>query len=243
MKNQKTLLLLLLTVLVLLGCACLPRLAGRLLDAAGARSGFSAMPSVALDLSGTERRALTTGEKIALLRQSRSLLVTASEAAMTEAEATAAAGSALDLLAAAGLLQPFDVSVLSAQPRLYIDESDPDRYGIFWTVTLVSEAAGTSLSLELDDETGAVFSLSYNVPPAPGDPDTLWERNYSTMDTLASLYLRQLGLAPEGTALPALEYEELRGDVLCGLFRSADGEITVEFYVSSPGGFWTFFPE
>lgn len=245
MRRLKNAMVFLVTLGLLAVGAGLPRLVAvatdrNHLDQPGTRE----MQSIDLDLSG-ERRELSVGGKIDLLRHCQIIDITEKEATMTVAEVNAAAEAAMAEYVDAGIFQWFDITSWTSQPKLCIDPDAPDNYGIFWMVTVINELKPyQSLGIDIDDETGTVYSIRYDLY-GEYSLDGVWERNYSTMDAVSHVYLNQLGLLEQNME-PNIEYGELDGEVLCGRFFFKDddfGKIGIEFYVTGTGSFWVYFTE
>ena len=246
MRKLKTALIFLVTLALLAVGAAMPKLLAMVNDRNHLNQpGTQQMQSIALDLSG-ENRVLSTVGKIDLLRSGKIIAVTENEASMTEAAVNATAGAAMEAYINAGIFQWFDVTAWNASPMLCIDPDAPDHYGIFWSVTILNENEPyQSLMMDIDDETGKIFSIRYDCY-GTYSLDGVWERNTAVMDAFTHVYLNQLGLLDQENTEPNMEYGELDGEVLCGRFFLTDddhGEIAIEFYVTGTGSFWNFFPE
>lgn len=247
MKKVKTWLILLITILLILGIASLPVLTAAALDRNHLnKPGSREMASIALDLSG-ERQALSPAGKIDLLSRGKTIGITEREASRTAAEINGALEEQMDAYVAAGIFEWFGYTSWIAQPYLCVDLEEPDNYSIFWSVTIVNENKPyQSLGVDLDDETGKIYSIRYDVY-GEYDLDGVWERNAATLDAFAHIYLDQLDFMEDPQNMgPNMEYGELDGEVLCGAFSMKDqeyGEIGIEFYTTGSGGFWIYFPE
>lgn len=245
MKKLKNAVILLLTLL-LIGCgAILPGIVGALMDRDMVnQTGTREMASIALDMDG-EKRSLTTVGKIDLLCRAQSINITEKEASMTVPDVNAAVEKAIQAYIDAGVFEWFDFDAWITQPKLCIDPDNPDNYGIFWNVTIINKNAPyQSLVMDIDDETGTVYSIRYDIYESYS-VDGVWERNAAVMDGVVHVYLSQLGMM-EPDAEPYLEYGELDGEVLWGGFYFTDenyGHCGIEFNVTGSGSFWNYFPE
>lgn len=245
MKKLKNAMILLLTILFI-GCgAILPGIVAAVMDRDNVnQTGTREMASVALEM-GEERRSLTTGGKIDLLRRGKCINITEKDASMTEADVNAAVETAMAEYIDAGVFGWFDYSAWTAVPKLCIDPDAPDNYAVIWTVTVIQETNPyQTLAVDVDDETGRIYSIRYDIY-GEYSLDGVWERNAAVMDAVTHVYLNQLGLLQEN-AEPNIEYSELDGEVLCGTFLFRDEEfaqVGIEFYVTGTGSFWIYFPE
>lgn len=248
-KLKNTLILLLSAALIALGAA-LPEITAALADRETvSRSGTRKIPTFALDIAdgNGEPRSLSAAGKIDLLRDGRVINISENEARMTEAEVNAAAEAAMAAYIDAGIFEWFDYTAWNVQPKLCVDPDTPENYSIFWMVTIINENEPyQSLGMDIDDETGKVYSIRYDVY-GEYQLDGVWERNYAVMDTLVHVYLTQLGLLdPQQNVEPNIVYGELDGEVLCGglFFENEEFDLQrIEFYVTGTGAFWIYFPE
>lgn len=247
MRKLKIALIFLVTVALLTVGAVLPRLVAMVTDRNHLnQSGTQEMQSINLDLSG-ERRALSTVGKIDLLSRGQTINITEKEASMTVAEVNAAVEAAMAEYVDAGIFEWFDITAWNTQPKLCVDPDAPDNYGIFWMVTILNENEPYQcLMMDIDDETGKVFSIRYDIYVAYS-LEGIEERNFGIRDTFVHVYLSQLGLWDDrGNVEPYVEYGELDGEVFYGVFMLRDeeyGDIPIEFNVAGPGSFWVYFRE
>lgn len=248
MKNIKVPILILLTILLLIACASLPAIAAAVQDKASVNnSGYSDMQSVELNL-GEEKETLPMMGKLAMLGNMEVVNIDLSQASMTEEEVFTAVEAQMAAYEEAGIFQWFDVTLRSAVPKLGVDLDDANNFLVHWTVSFVNEDNPISLVLDIDDETGKILSLTYGVYDS-FTMDGVWKRNKVIMDDFTDVYFTQLGLTEaaeyaESTGT-GYEYSERDGGVSSALYSFGDvtyGEITMEFYVEGPGGFYLYFP-
>lgn len=248
MRNLKTSLLLLLTVLLLAGFAALPVIAASLQDSRVVnQSGYQQMQTMKLDY-GNEIETLPIMGKLALFTIMQTIDIDASQASMTEEEAFLAAETQMKAYEEAGIFQWFDVALRSATPKLGIDPNDATNYVVFWTVTYISEKSqNQTLLLDIDDETGKILCIRHEVYESYS-MDGVWERNQKIMNAFTDIYFSQLGMteAKEYAESEAgFEYYERDGGVSNALYSFGDvnyGEISIDFIVEGAGGFYLYFP-
>lgn len=244
MRNFKILLSLLMTLALIAAGANLPRFVSDRMDREiMGQSGSRDMASIALDLSG-ENRKLTTAEKITLLSRGKTIAVSENEASMTMAEVNAAVEKQMEAYIDAGIFEWFEYTSWITQPYLCVDPQAPENFALFWTVTIVNEMHPyQTLGVDIDDETGTIYSIRYDQLGSFPVED-VWEQNYANMDAFVHVYLNQLGLL-DANMEPHLEYGELDGLVLCAEFvftEAGYGKCALEFYMTAPGGYWIYFP-
>ena len=248
MRNMKTSLLILLTVLMLVLFASLPVIAASVQDSVtGNSAGFREMQTLKLDF-GAAKETLPMMGKLAMLGNMEIIDIDPSQATMTEEEVFQAVEARMRDYEEAGIFQWFDVSVRGALPRLGIDLNDPSNFLVFWTVSFSSKDGDTrSLVVEIDDETGNILYIC-NAVYESFSMDGVWERNSAVMTDFTDIYFSQLGMTEEKeyaqSTKTGYEYLERDGGVSQALFSFGDavyGEVNVEFYVEGTGGFYLFF--
>lgn len=249
MRKLKAPLLILLTILLLIAGANLPKAAAVVQDSTANTVGYSDMQSVSLDLSGN-RGSLSVEEKLLLLRDNNILSITEDEASMTLEEVQAAVDAAMRPYEDAGIFQWFKASSANYVPVLCLDPEDPERYNIFWSVSFVNKNEPYQiLMLDIDDETGIPFSIRYEIYGSY-DLKNVLERNYTVMRAFTDIYFRQLGWTEvadyaESTGT-GYEYGVLDGEVSLSRYSFGDaryGEINIEFYVTGTGSFYNYFSD
>ena len=248
MRNLKTSLLILLTILLLAAFAALPVIAASLQDDRVVnQSGYQQMQTLKLDY-GNEKETRPIMGKLALFSIMQTIDIDSSQASMTQEEAFLAAETQIKAYEDAGIFQWFDVALRSATPKLGIDPNDATDYVVFWTVTYISEKEqNQTLLLDIDDETGKILGIRHEVYESYS-MDGVWERNQKIMNEFTNIYFSQLGMtaAKEYAESEAgFEYYERDGGVSNALYSFGDvtyGEISIDFYVEGAGGFYLYFP-
>lgn len=249
MSNFKITVLILLTLLFLAACAVLPVLAAVVQDSTTTNHfNQSGMKSIELDMN-KHRESIPMMGKLALLRNMETINIDPSQASMTEAEVFQAAQEQMKAYEEAGIFQWFDVTLRSAEPKLGIDLKDANNFLVYWTVSFVNEdGEGQWLNLDIDDETGRILCIYYGVYGSYS-MDGVWQRNKIIMQEFTDIYFSQLDLTvAKERALSAengYSYNERDGGVSSALYSFWDatyGEISLEFYVEGPGGFYLHLP-
>ena len=229
---MKKLLILLAAGLLLLGAA-MPRLVGEAQDHATlSHSGYSDIRAVQLNwpaLSGTD--------KLSILSHAQPMDIAHTQASMTQEEVFAAVEREMTLYEDAGIFRWFETTLQMAVPKLGIDGNDVNRFLVHWTVTYINKTdPSRSLMVDLDDESGKILSIRYDVFYETYSMDGVWERNRATMDAFTEIYFSQLDVTP-----PDYEYFERDGGVSSALYRFE--EFAIEFFTEGAGGFYLYFPE
>lgn len=244
MKKLKIPILLLLTLGLLLLFACLPGIVSAVSDfQAGKAPTCRDIRSVRLDIS--QDGPLSFPDKLLLLKDAQVVDLDQSQATMTEVEVEGAVTAFLQNCETAGVIEPFVPTHFSMQPKLVYDYYDPSSYLVVWSVTILSKKEPNRfLLLDVDDETGAILSISYNVSRS-FTMDGVWERNRAVMDRFVSLYFDQLGiLYADSAQMPAsldigFEYREVDGGVSEASYtftNSRNQVFTVLISVDGAGG-------
>lgn len=249
MRKLKVLLLILLTILLLIVGANLPKVVAAVQDSTANTVGYSDMQSVSLDLSGT-RSSLSTAEKLLLLRSNNILSITEDEASMTLDEVYAAMEAAMEPYEDAGIFQWFKATSADYIPVICLDPENPERYNIFWSVSMVNKNEPYQiLMLDIDDETGIPFSIRYETYGSYSLNNVL-ERNYTVMKAFTDIYFRQLGWTESADYAESTdtgyEYGVLDGEVSLSRYSFGDvryGEVIIDFYVTGTGSFYNYFPD
>ena len=228
---MKKLLILFAAGLLLLGAA-MPWIVGEAQDRAMLRrSGYSEITAVALDWSGSSGI-----DKLSILSHAQPMDVSHTQATMTQEEVFAAVEREMALYEEAGIFQWFETTRQTAVPKLGIDANDVNRFLVHWTVTYINKMDPShSLMVDLDDETGKILSIHYDVYDTYS-MDGVWERNRAAMDAFPKIYFSQLDVTP-----PDYEYFERDGGVSSALYHFE--EFDIEFFVEGAGGFYLYFPE
>ena len=249
MSNFKMTFLILLTILFLAACAVLPVIAAVVQDSTTVNHfNISQMKSIELDMN-KHRETIPMMGKLALLRNMETINIDPSQASMTEEEAFQAAQEQMKAYEEAGIFQWFDVTHRYAEPKLGIDLKDANNFLVYWTVSFVNEdGEGQWLNLDIDDETGKILCIYYGVYGSYS-MDGVWQRNKIIMQKFTDIYFSQLDLAvAKELALSTVNgyayYEQDGGvsDALYNFWDATYGEISLEFYVEGPGGFYHHLP-
>lgn len=233
MKNTRnTYWVLMLTAIVILLCALLPRVMGGIQDKqAMNRVGYSQSAQVQLEI----QRDMTPLGKLSLLCRMEGVLEVPEDfAEMTVEEAEGAALDALQPYVDAGLIPEFSVWHIEAEPLLILTPEEVDLAGLVWAVTILEdEEAVMHVSLDLDDATGKLLRLNYTYE--------YWDKTdlHGTLARFEEVYFA--GLAVEDYENFATEDLENRyiGDHVAGKrYRIGDqvyGEINLDLYVYQHG--------
>ena len=228
---MKKILVFLTGLLLLLG-AILPRIVAAVQDdAILSRGGYSEITTIRLDF--LER---TMMDKLSILSHAQPVDITRTQATMTQEAVFAAVEREMAMYEDAGIFQWFEITRLTAQPKLGIDVNDVNHYLVYWTVTYINKKdPNRSLVVDLDDESGKILSIRYEVYDTYS-MDGVWERNRATMDAFTEIYFSQLDLTPRD-----YEYFERDGGVSSALYHFE--EFAIEFFAEGAGGFYLYFPE
>lgn len=249
MRDFKIPFLTFLTILILVTCAMLPVIAAFVQDSSTAnQSSHSEMKSMKLEIN-KHRETIPMVGKLSLLQNMETINIDPSQASMTEEEAFQAAQEQMEAYEDAGIFQWFDVTHRFAEPRLGIDLKDANNFLVYWTVSFVNEdGQGQWLNLDIDDETGKILCIYYGVHGSYS-MDGVWQRNKIIMQEFTDIYFTQLDLTVAKEFALSSEsgysYSERDGGVSSALYSFWDatyGEISLEFYVEGPGGFFLHFP-
>lgn len=224
--------LIFLTVLLLLLGGGMPWIVSAVQDNALLHhSGYRDIDAIQLDFA--ER---SMADKLSLLSHSHPVDITHTQATMTQEAVFAAVEREMAQYEDAGIFRWFETTRRSAQPKLGIDVNDVNRFLVYWTVTYINKKdPSRSLMVDLDDETGKILSIRYEVYDTYS-MDGVWERNRATMDAFTEIYFSQLDVTP-----PDYEYFERDGGVSSALYRFEEFEIA--FFAEGAGGFYLYFPE
>ena len=155
---------------------------------------YTDMPSIQLNISKAQQFAVL--DKLALLGTVETANAVPAQMTMSEAQAVDAANAFMRQYENAGLLQPAVSPTVSATPKLLYDLTDPSNYLFVWTVSIICEAESCHqyFLCDVDDQTGQILCLSYDIYKQPYEPEGVRERNRAAADTFTSIYFEQLGL-------------------------------------------------
>ena len=248
MNKLKMPLAIVLTVVLLLLCAALPKFVSLIIDIKSGQSpSYTDMATVQLDLSSNS--SFTTTDKLALMCTAEATNISPDQMTMTEDDVHAAVTAFLKQLESSGIFSGFEPTVLSIQPKLMFNLSDSSQHIAVWTVSFTcDDEPYQSLLLDVDDETGQILSVSYNIYQSY-EMETVWEHNAVVLRILAEVYFSQLGLG-EGMNVAAInteqiyDYNEVDGGVTEAVYMFESplfGEFYIQFTVDGAGGFSTIF--
>lgn len=247
MKKLKIPLAIIITLGLLCLLACLPRIVSGILDlSSGKKPSYNDISAVQLDIdrSGQERSFM---DKLSILKDAQAVDLNQSQAAMPEAEVEAAVAAFLEQCESAGIYEPFEPSYVSMQPKLVYRKEDSSQYLIVWSVTMRNKKSpNQNLLLDVDDETGKILSVQYNIYRSFAMED-VWERNKTVIDRFSALYFEQLGMTQAAdtaqinqSELLGYEYGEVDGGVSEAIYKFSYGdseELTVKILADGAGGF------
>ena len=236
--------LLLLTLVLLVLGAALPRIAAFMQDTARqSHSGHSEMQALQLDLA-EERNLLSFMGKLSALGRGGPISISDGAVAMSEAEAYAAAEKAMAAYENARLFQWFDVSYASAQPNISISMENVNHTVVYWTVSyMYKKDPNQTLVLDIDDETGKVLRVTYH-KYSTFSMEGVWEHNRDALERFAEVYFSQLGLQEQADQAKAAGYYtfyERDGGVSAAQYIFNDetyGEIVIDLYAEGSGSFY-----
>ena len=140
----------------------------------------------------------------------------------------------MERCAAAGILQPFEPTTFTLQPKLLYDLSDFSKHFTLWSVVLLNETdPHQSLLLDVDDETGQILSLSYYINREFAMDQSVISYNKSLMEIFTGLYFEQLELTQEATAIKASN-PETDGETRYSYAEKKNGSIFTTYTFESP---------
>lgn len=247
-KHIATPLLLFVTMLLLGITASLPRIVAAVHDRATVdHIHYDEMESLKLDLS-EKRQEMPIMEKLAMLGSMTTVDIDPSQTSMTEEEVFAAAEGAMEAYVQAGVFEWFDVTLRVATPKLGIDADDTNHFLVYWTVAYLNEYdSSRSLILDIDDETGKILCLRYDVYDSY-TMEGVWVRNQAVMEKFTDIYFAQLGLSEAAQYAKSNEvgyaYYDRDGGVSDAQYSFGDalyGEVCLTFCVEGAGGFYLYF--
>lgn len=247
MKKLKIPIAIIITLGLLYVFACLPNIVSGILDFhIGKTPSYNDILTVKLDLS-QDRQEMSFPEKLLLLRDAQPVNINPSQTTMSEEEVEKAITAFMQQCERAGIYEAFVPTNLSMQPKLMYDISDPSKHIAIWTVTMINKnEPNQTLGFDVDDETGAILCMSYNIYRSY-TMDDVWERNKVVMDRFAELYFDQLGMLAITDAAEAnpsydvgYEYKEVDGGVSKAIYTISNSKIerfAIYITVDGAGGF------
>lgn len=195
MKKRMFPLPILLTALLLISFAFLPALAGILQDTGvektvSNRPLHSIEPHISANGSG-----LHFPDKLAILQKCEVSSIVSAMATMTETQVRTAVENGIQQYLETDIIHPFQSWELQAMPYVAISGQDSQRWFLFWYVILseTSDDIQHSLSVRVDDETGAFLTVEYTGPYASVDW-TLMDQTSPPLNQFTKIWLEQAGL-------------------------------------------------
>ncbi len=243
MNKLKIPVLILTTLSLLILFALLPKLISSVLDIRLSQTpAYSDIFSFNLS---ADRRKYTAADKLALLGSAETANATQNQMAMDEGEVNDSVYAFMQQCEAAGIFQMFEPSTVSMQPKLLYDLSDSSKHILVWTVTMLYKGEPSqSLLLDVDDETGQILCVKYNIYQ-PYVMDGVWERNKTVIDTLTNLYFSELELSEAAnSALGNGAFSQVDGgvtEVVYTFDSPAFGRVHMQLTADGAGGFMTTF--
>ena len=253
MRRIKVISVILLSVMLIVGMALLPRgIAGISDMLANGKPGTVSMQTV--ELSVYSHQTDEPGymmRKLALEQRITSIPIRPEQAAMTEKEVITAAMDGMMVYTEAKMFEWFEYDLCIAQPYLGIDPEDKSNNTIFWGVSFSHETNPYhSLFLHIDDETGEIIYIYYETYGADQynyyDP----ENQRLMMEGFVDAFLRplnltfgQLGEYKNLQDASAVE-QTLTDDTTCVRYTFDDaryGTIHIQFHIT-PHGFYVHLP-
>ena len=242
MGKIKSILVVLLTVVLLIGGSLLPTAATRIQDKTAMNMvQYENIEALQLRLE-EEALSMTYPEKMFLMMHGSGMDVTDEDTRIKEKHIMETTYTAIAPYMDLFLGGSFDNDYLEYYPVMVYDESNPSRYAYYWHVILsLDMSENDTVSVVLDDETGKVIAIEMI------DPDMMLEPEYSQklQYTLEEIYLGELGIFPDDQWPLALESADAYGDpaamdmtVAATQYRFADpvyGDILVQIGVRTDG--------
>lgn len=233
MRKLISALILVLTLVVIAASAFLPQIVAAVQDGAMMnKTQYGSLQSVRLEI----REELPALAKIALVSDmSNCIAIDPEDAAMNEAEAHAAANTALEPYLSAGLMEPYKESYSEWRPLLIQSPTIPELNGIVWEGMIVGDTdVYYVIQVWIDDATGDLLRIDFC-------SNYLIEKDLREdyLNTFCDIYFTNLGIT---------YYEQYRTDDLISeyldqgtravCYRFGDivyGEINVELFVNQYG--------
>lgn len=246
MRNYKSVLLVLLTILTVAGLGGLPELAALWQDSRGAApSGYAQIQGILLEPEDT---ATPIMGKLAALSRMETISVDSTEmSSRTVEEMLSVARTQMADYEQAGIFRWFSVDQCWAQLNLGIDTADVTNYLLYWTVCFIGgEGDYSSLMLDIDDETGKILNICYDVYGREGTGDN----NEALMTALTDVYFSQLDLTEAAAYAQSsgagYSYYDWDDGVSNAQYSFGDvlyGQINMVFCVESNGSFYIAFTD
>lgn len=196
MKKQLIPISILLTLLLLVALAFLPRFIGRMQDHIIPKEPAS-VPLLSIDPAFLDRRdSLTFSQKLILLSKYENMSIVPAMASMTEADVLAAVNQQLQDYVDAGIFPQLSFTKTALHPLVAIDQENPSNYMLYWMAHLSCDENGVyySMDLEIDDETGKILTLTYTRFEKDAS-QSLPPLDYPLLEKFSQIYLNQLDLS------------------------------------------------
>ena len=209
MDKIKSVLVILLTVVLLIGGSLLPTMATRILDKTTTNMvQYEDIEALQLRLE-EEALSMTYPEKMFLMMHGAGMDITDEDTKIKETDILEVTYTAMMPYMDLFFGGSFDNDYLEYYPVMVYDESDPSRYAYYWHVILsLDMSENDTVSVVLDDETGKVMAIEMIDLGMDLDPDYLQK----LQDALADIYLVELGIEPVAQWPLALESADVYGD-------------------------------
>lgn len=251
MRRIKAIFVILLSVMLIVGMALLPRgIAGISDMLANGKPGTVSMQTV--ELSVYSHQTDEPGymmRKLALEQRITSIPIRPEQATLTEEEAIHAAMDGMMVYVEAKLFEWFEYELVDAQPYLGVDPEDKSNNSIIWGVNFFKKGEPyNNLFLHVDDETGKIIFISYETYGEDQNRYYDPEDRRLMMEGFVDSFLGPLNL----TQLS--EYENLDPECVSEMLSPKEvsvrytfedahyGIINLEFVIY-PFGFYVIFPD
>ena len=253
MRRIKVISVILLSVMLIVGMALLPRGIAGISDLlTNGKPGTVSMQTV--ELSVYSHQTDEPGymmRKLALEQRMTTIPIRPEQAAMTEKEVITAAMDGMMVYTEAKMFEWFEHDLCIAQPYLGIDPEDKSNNTIFWGVSFSHETNPYhSLFLHIDDETGEIIYIYYETYGADQYNYYYPENQRLMMEGFVDAFLRplnltfgQLGEYKNLQDASAVE-QTLTDDTTCVRYTFDDaryGTIHIQFHIT-PHGFYVHLP-
>jgi len=194
---------------------------------------FTAIEPVSLDAAGA-LNYMSVQDKLALLANGETVAISQDQMHSLESDVSKGVMHFVEKCAAAGILQPFEPTTFTLQPKLIYDLSDFSKHLTVWTVVMLNETdPHQSLLLDVDDETGQILCLSYDIAREFAVDKELVSHNKTIMETFTNLYFEQLELSQEATAIKASN-PETDGETRYSYAEKTNGSTYATYTFESP---------
>lgn len=252
MRRIKTISVILLSVMLIVGMALLPQGIAGISDLlTNEKPGTVSMQTVELAL--TSNKTDEPGymmRKLALEQRMTTIPIKPEQAKMTEEEVITAALDGMTAYMEANMFTWFEYTFCGAEPYLGIDPMDKNNNTIFWGVTFAyDEDPYQHLFMHIDDETGKIIFINFETNGEDRYKYYYPENQRLMMEGFVDSFFGPLNLIQRS------EYENLHAESVSELTTPDDvtsvrytfedaqyGIINVEFSIY-PFGFYVIFPD